>query len=268
MPQTNFTAGLMKYTDIKPIFAGMSQCQSGHAYGPAVRNYCLVHYCFRGKGVFENDSGKYEIKPGMAFVINPDEITRYEADKKEPWFYCWIAFSGTVSERVKELPSVIEIKDASVFKKITSLVAAGEEKPEKYLVCILELLQQVLPVRKTQTPSYAHMAKSYIKLHYMEDIGVEHLAQVFNIDRRYLLRLFKKEYGITIVNYIVKTRLAAAYGFLKSGIAVNKTAVMCGYGDAYNFSKMFKKYYGVAPSQVAEGKVKAANGENEYIYCG
>ncbi len=274
MPQTNFTAGLMKYTDIKPIFAGMSQCQGGHSYGPAVRNYCLIHYCVRGNGFFKNESESHTINPGQAFVIKPGEITFYKADEENPWLYCWIAFSGSVSEKIKQLPSVIDIEDGSVFKKITSFVAEGEQRPEKYLVCLVELFEMILERQPEKNAAYARMAKDYIKLHYMEDISVEHIADVFNVDRRYLLRLFKKEYGITIVNHIIKTRLAAAYEFLRSGITVNKTAVMCGYGDAYNFSKMFKKYYGISPSEVissgqgADSAAEQALKAYENIFCG
>ncbi len=271
MPQTNLTQGKMKYTDIKPIFAGMSQCKSLHSYGPAVRHHCIIHYCVSGKGIFSNDSGSYNIGAGQAFIINPDEITYYEADEKEPWFYSWIAFSGNVCEKVKSLPPVIDIKDESVFLELQRLVAEGECRPEKYLVILIKLFSDILPDSSDNMPSYALRTKDYIKLHYMEDISVEQIAASFNIDRRYLLRLFKKEFGITIVNFLVRTRLDAAYDFLAAGFSVNKAAQMCGYCDAYNFSKMFKKYYGISPSDVEKrgGRVeKQLFGEaDEYIYC-
>ncbi len=272
MPAINFASGIMKYTDIKPIFAGFSQCRSLHSYGPAVRKHCIIHYCVSGKGVFKRGEETFEINKGMAFIINPDEITYYCADEKEPWFYCWIAFSGMICEKIKELEPVVSIKDDSVFYDIRKLVAEGECYPEKYLVCLIKLFEQLIPPSLDRLPSYASRAKDYIKLHYMEDIGVEQIASSMNVDRRYLLRLFKKEYGINIVNYIIKTRLGAAYSFLRSGISVNKAAVMCGYTDAYNFSKMFKKYYGIAPSQVdADVKIEeniSERTEDEYIFCG
>ena len=270
MPQTNFTQGFMKFTDIKPIFAGMSQCKSLHSYGPAVRHYCLIHYCVRGKGIFRNESGTYEITKGKAFIINPDEVTFYSADEKDPWMYTWIAFSGAVCEKIKGLSPVITLEDPSVFEEIQKLVAQGVCAPERYLVCLIKLFEEILPQSPDNMPSYALRAKDYIKLHYMEDISVESIAATFNIDRRYLLRLFKREFGITIVNHIVHTRLDAAYDFLASGFSVSKSAVMCGYGDAYNFSKMFKKYHGISPSEVkpGSGSVARIEGEREdYIYC-
>ena len=271
MPQTNFTQGIMKYNDIKPIFAGFSQCKSMHSYGPAVRHHCIIHYCIRGKGIFRNSGGTYEIGAGQAFIINPDEITFYQADETNPWMYTWIAFSGTICENIKSLSPVINVKNASVFEEIKNLVSQGICSPEKYLICLIRLFEDILPVASDGMPGYALRAKDYIKLHYMEDISVENIAASFNIDRRYLLRLFKREFGITIVNFIVRTRLDAAYDFLASGIPVNKAAVMCGYADAYNFSKMFKKYHGISPSEVKLGNRTASDnshdGSEDYIYC-
>ena len=269
MPQINFTQGLIKYTDIKPIFAGISQCKSAHAYGPAVRRYCIIHFCIRGKGVFQNSGGTYEVNAGQAFIINPDEVTFYKADDLDPWMYTWIAFSGAICERIATLEPVITVQDKSVFSDIRRLLASGVYTPEQYLICLIRLFENILPASPDNLPGYAARAKEYIKLHYMENISIEQLAASLNIDRRYLLRLFKKEYGITIVNYLVTTRLDAAYGFLRDGFPVNKAAVMCGYSDAYNFSKMFKKYRGISPSAVRCNSKKTATPQDsdEYICC-
>ena len=252
MPQANFTTGIMKYSDIKPLFAGMSQCKSNHSYGPAIRHHCIIHYCISGKGVFRNSLCTYEITPGQAFIINPDEVTFYQADEKDPWNYCWIAFSGTICDRLKEHSGVFQVSNPSVFDEIQALVLQNVFLPEKYLICLIKLFEDLIPASPDSMPSYALRAKDYINLHYMDDLSVEQIAESFNIDRRYLLRLFKKEFGITIVNYIIRTRLNAAYDRLREGYPVNKTAVMCGYSDAYNFSKMFKKYHNISPSEVQQ----------------
>lgn len=271
MPQINFTQGIMKYSDIKPIFAGMSQCKSLHSYGPAVRHHCIIHCCVHGEGIFRNKSGTYKISKGQAFIINPDEITFYQADELNPWMYTWIAFSGNVCDIIKNLNPVVDIKNISVFADIRKLVAEGECRPEKYLICLLELFEELLPSPEESLPGFALRAKDYIRLHYMEDISVEQIAASLNIDRRYLLRLFKREFGITLVNYLVRTRLDAAYGFLSAGFPVNKAAVMCGYSDAYNFSKMFKKYHGISPSEVRRNTKPSTSEvpakEDDYIYC-
>ncbi len=250
MAQVNFNPGIMKYNDIRPLFAGESRCHPKHSYGPAIRNHCIVHFCVSGKGVFKNESGLYEVTAGKAFIINPDELTFYQADEVDPWRYVWIAFSGAICDKIARLSPILNLSDCNVFYEIDKSIKDGILSPEHYLKLLIDLFEFLLPVDQSSMPGYAIRAKEYIKLHYMEDISVEQIAASFNIDRRYLLRLFKKEFGITIVNYIVKTRLEVAYDYLREGYPVNRTATMCGYADAYNFSKMFKKYYGYAPSDV------------------
>ncbi len=247
----NFNPGIMKYSDIRPLFAGFEQCRANHSYGPAIRHHCIIHFCVSGKGVFRNNNGSFNVEPGQIFIINPNELTFYQADGEDPWKYIWIAFSGNICEKIAKLAPVIMLKDKNVFGDIEKGIRDGILCPEHYLVLLLSLFEQLLPIDLASMPGYAIRAKEYIRLHYMEDISVEKIAESFNIDRRYLLRLFKREFGITIVNYLVKTRLEAAYKYLKDGYAVNRAAIMCGYTDAYNFSKMFKKYYGFSPSDVA-----------------
>lgn len=252
MPQKNFNPGIMKYSDIRPLFAGHCQCVPHHYYGPAIRNHCIIHCCLSGKGIFRNDSGTYRISRGQAFIINPEQMTFYQADGEDPWNYSWIAFSGAICEKIAKIKPVITLPDTKMFEQTAKAVDDDILNPEYYLKMLLDLFEILLPVDQNSMPGYALRAKDYIKMHFTDDISVEQIAASFNIDRRYLLRLFKKEFGITIVNYIVKTRLEAAYNYLRAGYPVNRTATMCGYSDAYNFSKMFKKYYGFSPSAALE----------------
>jgi len=84
----------------------------------------------------------------------------------------------------------------------------------------------------------------------MQPISVSLLADEMNIDRRYLSRLFKREYGMTMQDFIVASRMKHAAEFLADGYSVAQSANMTGYTDVFNFSKMFKKYHGVSPSDV------------------
>ena len=38
--------------DINPRICGVEACAPGHSFGPAVREYFLLHYVVRGKGIF------------------------------------------------------------------------------------------------------------------------------------------------------------------------------------------------------------------------
>jgi AraC-like DNA-binding protein len=91
----------------------------------------------------------------------------------------------------------------------------------------------------------------------MENISVELIAQQMNLDRRYLTRLFKAKTGKTMQEYLIEVRLKQACEYLRQGFSVNHTASLCGYEDVSNFSRMFKKRYGLSP-QHWQNKAKSA----------
>jgi AraC-like DNA-binding protein len=96
---------------------------------------------------------------------------------------------------------------------------------------------------------YVRRAESYINTAYMQDITVENIAKMLSLDRRYLSRIFKAKNGVSIKEYITARRLEGAARLLKAGYCVSEAASMCGYGDTANFSKSFKRRFGVPPSK-------------------
>ena len=72
---------------------------------------------------------------------------------------------------------------------------------------------------------------------------------MLGIDRRYLSRIFLRETGMTPKEYLVRIRLSRAADLLEnSSCTVTETARSVGYDDVYNFSKIFKKKYGISPA--------------------
>jgi len=94
--------------------------------------------------------------------------------------------------------------------------------------------------------------KNYIQAMYMQQVRVERIAQIMNLDRRYLSRLFKEKTGESIQEYLISVRMEAAQKHLKNGASVAEAAQLCGYDDVCNFSKMFKRLMGVSPGQWRE----------------
>jgi AraC-like DNA-binding protein len=89
--------------------------------------------------------------------------------------------------------------------------------------------------------------QDYIRALYMQDLQVEEIAKNLNLDSRYLSRIFKEKTGISIKEYMIEVRMEEACQRLKAGASVSSTALFCGYTDAFNFSKMFKRKYGCSP---------------------
>ena len=72
----------------------------------------------------------------------------------------------------------------------------------------------------------------------------------------YIRKLFKKETGVTPYEYLLKERMSLARQLILSGISnrfspysISQIAEACGYSEPLYFSRVFKKYYGVSPSE-------------------
>ena len=92
--------------------------------------------------------------------------------------------------------------------------------------------------------------KRYVKEHLGEDIAISDIAEKLHFHPNYLMRAFKNETGMSILEYIVFARMEAAKKLLKgTRLPVKDIADMAGYGDCAYFTKIFHRETGMTPSQ-------------------
>ena len=242
------------YKDLNPLSCGMMKCEPSTRFGPHIRNFFLIHFVISGKGYFKNETNEYAVKPGQAFIIKPGEVTVYWADAKAPWEYIWIGFDGELSTRIHELPSPIVDIDIAFINSLINVRDLATTK-EEYLASKLFELFAILFDRKTKN-NYAESVKNYIVTNYNQNVTLEQIAKALNLDKRYLNRVFRNYFGITIKQYLIKVRMKEAERLLKRGYIIKQTAFMVGYKDPFVFSRAFKEYYGFPPQDIITGKNK------------
>lgn len=92
--------------------------------------------------------------------------------------------------------------------------------------------------------------KVYIRTHLQDELKLDTLAGLVSITQDYLSRLFKKEEGISINEYIVEERMLLAQELLKSpALSISRVAYECGYDNYSYFTKVFKKKFGETPRE-------------------
>ena len=82
------------FNDMYLCYCGFEKCVPLHSFGPAIRPNFLLHYVLDGKGYYYVDDKKYTITKNQGFLINPNTVTFYQADKDDPWTYLWIGIDG------------------------------------------------------------------------------------------------------------------------------------------------------------------------------
>lgn len=81
------------------------------------------------------------------------------------------------------------------------------------------------------------------------DLSVPDVGEAVGVSVQHLLRLFRRRYNMTVVEYINSTRIERAKQLiLTEGMTVNRVVEAVGYGNNVTFSRNFKRYVGMSPS--------------------
>lgn len=243
----NISVANESLSNLKPVIAGYEDCSSGHFFGPAIRNHWLIHYVVSGVGYFEIEGRQYTVSSGSMFVIPPYIETFYAADKDKPWSYIWIGFEadGPLPCTLRDV--IYAPRTAEIFES----VKYGNPQALHLTAKLWELFSLLSDGEQGHT-DYAEAALGIIQSQYINGITVTKIAELLNINRTYLSSVFKDKYGVSPKKYLLDYRMQIASSLLEKGTRVTVTANSVGYTDMFTFSKAFKSYYGLSPSEYAK----------------
>ena len=118
---------------------------------------------------------------------------------------------------------------------------------------IRSLFGETMDMRAISSDYSLARAQHYIEQHYMDNITVEKLANLGYMSKTSFNRWFKKELGITPIEYLIEVRIKMAKLMLKrKENQITEIAMRCGFGSSAHFSSCFQKHVGLTPSEYRE----------------
>jgi len=116
------------------------------------------------------------------------------------------------------------------------------------------------PFSREKDKRSIHKAVEYAEQHFARDIGIDEAAEHAGLSSSHFCVLFKKETGLTFLEYVTKRRIEMACSVLAhSDAKVHRVASMVGYQDPKYFAQVFKKLVGVTPTEYRQGAVRHAS---------
>ena len=189
------------------------------------------------------------------FFIPPNTKMRYYPKENNPWEYVWFAFKGEKTKSYGELIGFTNKNYTEKIKNFNRIKNLLENRIRKLLdgtvgyFGVLSTFYEILEAL-TSSSSYTgiHNIKELIDESFtIPKFNIENLCYNAGISHTHLLRLFKKEYGITVIKYITKKRIELACELLiSSNLSVGEICFSCGFSDESHFMKTFKKEMGVS----------------------
>jgi len=240
-----------RWHSLIPLQYGWEACKPGHTFGPAVREYYLIHYVLEGEGVLIRDGKIYPLTKGDAFVIRPGEVTTYRASTVRPWEYSWLGFLASETPGCLQRPVISQPPVGHIFRFIRDHYADGDLDGKMFSLTheLVWLLSQNREEQKKKTSSYAVYTKTYLENSYMHRISIQEIADSLHIDRHHLTAQFRKTYGVPPQAFLMTLRLEKAREFLQKGYRVSESATMAGFSDLPNFTRHYKARFGCNPGE-------------------
>ncbi|MFC6331854.1 AraC family transcriptional regulator [Paenibacillus septentrionalis] len=130
----------------------------------------------------------------------------------------------------------------------------------KLYAWLVQLARNHKQPSKAQEPYFANRDRfkqliKWVKLHYAEKPTVKQAAAMVGLDPYYFCKQFKKLTGRTFIEYVNICRLTEAERMLKySEETISEIASSIGCENAAYFTKLYKQYMGMTPSDARKGK--------------
>lgn len=232
------------------------------------------YLCFMvedGEGELVYEGKKYELKTGDVVFIDCRKAYSHSTGLNPNtvlWSLRWCHFYGpsmpAIYAKYCERGGFPVIRGADVSQYSTILtdiytLASSSDyirdmRINGKLNDLLTLLMESSWHREAHTNAPKKMeisqVKSFLDEHYREKLSLESVASHFFIDKHYLARLFKEQYGVTLVTYLQQVRITHAKRMLRfTDKSIEEIGLECGIGELNYFSRVFKKLEGVRPSE-------------------
>ena len=201
-------------------------------------------------------------------MLTPGVVASYAADSESPWQYCWIGFNGTDAKRLVEQTGLSYENPVFHFsgtalpdrlEQICHLSCATHSNEARVEAGLLLFLADLMDAFGSSSAAhhasgyeYVQKAARFIEYNYSRSIDVEDIAASVGISRSHLYRLFMENISVPPNEYLMRCRMNKAAALLEEGrLSVGEVASSTGFSDQLYFSRVFKKYMGIPPSQYA-----------------
>lgn len=226
-------------------------------------DYWELVYCTGGHGTFEFENGTtMNYRAGDAVAVPPGErhsntssegFTNIHLTMDEPSFPYRAAFRVNDPDGYLKTAFVqAKYYYLSDIKKRELVLSALGELISSYMIVFRSNSEFSEPVEQIR----AVIIRSFAQPDFALDEAIR--AMPFNYD--YLRKLFKKEMGMTPLEYMTGLRMKKAETMLTAmwtkDYSVAEISLLCGYEDALYFSRVFKKHFGCSPSIFAKQQSK------------
>lgn len=232
-----------------------------------------LFYVVDGKGEFNIQGQRFPVKPNDFVIINPQVEHTELSSPDEPLEYIVLGINGLSFSNLTPVSegghpfSFFNLRDEQkdILRYLNAMVQEATSQSMSYeLVChnLLEILlikilrHQHFDLevgKQSKATKDISFIKHYLETYYHESIQLEDLASITHLSRFYISHSFKKEIGMSPMEYLIDIRIKESKILLRTtNYSISQVADIVGFTTPTYFSKQFRKSTGISPTDYRE----------------
>lgn len=268
------SSNLSKFQNFSPhLLHIVNRVSTPHWNIPLSKMKCHnIALVYDGEATFIFESVEYKVSKGDIIYSAPGVNRMVHNSKEFPvklfavdfLYTCPIFENNEWTMVFPRLPfrTCEHINDKYLFSKIFELLedlsrSWLSDYSNKLIKCkglFTDIINTLLVSSSGTSVAYDRVRKvekviDHMTYHYNDKISLSDYAKVANISISYLCAIFKEVTGKSPAEYVLHIRINKAKDLLCDGYSVTDVSSAVGFNDIYYFSKAFKKFTGISPSQ-------------------
>ncbi|AZB40971.1 AraC family transcriptional regulator [Bacillus sp. FJAT-42376] len=227
-----------------------------------------------GFGEIQIDGKTHRVQPGQAFIVkSPSNYRYYLPETSDKWEFMYLTLYGEEADRCinhirQKTSQVLRFHPESIPVKLlkqiydeasTKNIKSAYKGSSLAYQFIMELYEYVSEMDKEmdEWPESVVSAVLFARHSYDSPIGPDEMADASGLSRYHFTRMFKKNTGLTPIQYLTNIRVAKAVELLThTKYTIEEIAGLVGYTNANYLNKVCRKVTGKSPGQIRKEKTE------------
>jgi AraC family transcriptional regulator of arabinose operon len=243
-------------------FLGVNYCDSDYRNIRNLSNITVFGFVLSGQGCVQLGPQAYIARQGDMFILPAGCYHEVASDPnhKEQWSYIWLNISGNLILKLLEayqlLPHIV-ISDSRLEPLFNEAIESVKEKSVEEMHSELQIILMRINVSLFETlrkrgealTSTVFAIKQFLDNSVLHPFDSIQLSTQIGFSNKQMNRLFKREVGTTIYNYVISKKIESAKQMLlNTHMTISDIGYKLGYVDPHYFSNLFYSKTGVRPS--------------------
>ena len=234
---------------------------------PHTHNHMELFFIVGGKGQFLIEDQLHPVDVNNLVIINPNVVHTEVSLNAQPLEYIVLGVAGiqlATSDTSSGQFSILDhFESAEISGCLRNILREMEQKSTGYEdVC--QAFMEILIIRLMRSTALAVPAepqaisgnrqcaavKRYIDLHFKDPLTLEQLAEDAHMNKYYLSHAFKREYGVSPINYMITKRIdESKYLLAETDLSMSQISQLLGFSSLSYFSQVFRRTQAISPKE-------------------